>query len=292
MKNIENEMTVDGDARPAPTGTEAGPTTTGRDARPTARWQELTGLTPEREEKMSADERDAAIRKLVAEVERQARLEFERTVFRDPLVRVCKSLGISRTKLSGYSRELTGLRAHELTDRIKAETLPAQVREWVERTLAPVLEDFATRVDRSRLDDDGYYIMWTRRVWRYVKAMRSGPSRRRWALELGYPNPSRLSRACLIAHGKSIDEMEFDHVQHVVQKFFEELLAERGTGFQPVKEHGQDARATGEPQAKPGFKAAAPLDPKQVGKQITEMLDMWRREGAGKKRLQERTRAG
>src|SRR4051812_30384502 len=107
-------------------------------------WQKISGIDPASEDKLDSNARDAAIRKLVLEVERRATVEFERadsglipaeerTVFWDPLARVCLQLGISRTKLSLYTRELTGMRAHEISDRILARrTLKAKVTANVE----------------------------------------------------------------------------------------------------------------------------------------------------------------
>jgi hypothetical protein len=45
-------------------------------------------------------------------------------------------------------------------------------------------------------------------------------------VELGFPNASRLSRACLIAHRCSIEDLEGNLVILIVQKFFAELLKE------------------------------------------------------------------
>src|SRR5438874_10480804 len=95
-------------------------------------WQKISGIDPQSESEMSRAERNAALRKLIADVTARATVEFadedegdipesERTIFWDPLQRICMQLGISRTKLSAYSRELTGMRAHEISDRILAQ---------------------------------------------------------------------------------------------------------------------------------------------------------------------------
>jgi hypothetical protein len=257
-------------------------------------------LTPEREEKMSADERDAAIRKLLAEVERHSRVEFERgaktppgerTVFWDPLVRVCKSLGISRTKLSGYSRELTGLRAHEVTDRIKAGKLRETMHVWVAGVLNTVLAAMEKTLDRSRLSDKAYRQACLRQCLDAVKHARSGAARGTWSYELGYPSPSQVSRACLLAHGMAIADVESALVQRIVQKFFDERM-DSGTGFQPVKVHGQDARAANAPppalkrKALPApmrEKAPASTQARTRGEQIIEevVAEMMREKFAG-----------
>jgi len=201
-----------------------------------AEWQKISGLTPANEKSMSADARDAAIRKLIAEVEVRARAEFargetvpkgERTVFWDPLERICMQLEISRVKLSALSRELTGLRAHELTDRIKARTLPTLVQKRLLKVLVMELEAMRKTFDRSRAQDAAYVTGAVMRLWKLVKQEHSGVFRMRWAMDLGFPNPSRLQKACLLAFGISIEEMEARLIQDIVQKIFCERTEEQ-----------------------------------------------------------------
>jgi hypothetical protein len=196
-------------------------------------WQKISGLNPATEQDLPADQRDAGIRKLVAEVDRIARAEFargdsvpkgERTLFWDPLARICALLAISRTKLSAYSRELTGMRAHEITDRIKAESLPAQLSAWIERLLEPqfislLRQQTKLMRETSRLNPDVENFFRN-----FVKAQRSGLARASFAASLGYANPSRLNRACLLAHGMSLDELEAKLLDPIVQKFSDKLI--------------------------------------------------------------------
>jgi len=67
----------------------------------TPAWQKISGINPATEQDLALDQRDAGIRKLVAEVERLAQIEFdrgakvpqgERTLFWDPLARICALL--------------------------------------------------------------------------------------------------------------------------------------------------------------------------------------------------------
>jgi AraC-like DNA-binding protein len=51
-----------------------------------------------------------------------------RTFLWDPLPEICNCLGISHSKLSQLCREVTGMTAHELLDRIRAETVKDQMR--------------------------------------------------------------------------------------------------------------------------------------------------------------------
>ena len=196
-------------------------------------WQKISGIDPATEGNLDADGRDEAIRKLVREVETRATAEFsradagkipegERTAFWDPLARICLQLGISRTKLSLYTRELTGMRAHEISDRILAKrTLKARVLARVEKLLLPELERMRTILPPAEQIKEFYVLETVNRFVKWMRAMRSKERRARFAAEMGFANHSRLSRACLLAHGMAIDEMEGRMVCTLVQKFFD-----------------------------------------------------------------------
>ncbi|HYG76259.1 MAG TPA: hypothetical protein VEK08_14740 [Planctomycetota bacterium] len=213
------------------------------------RWQQISGITPEREASMTDDERDAGVRALLKEVQRLARQEItrgekapkgERTVYWEPLERVCRILGLSRTKLSSFSRELTGLRAHEITDRIKAETLPALMHARLEKELQPLRSLIERKAERSRAQDPAYILKWVRYCLRIVRTARSGSARGRFALELGFPNPSRLQKACLLAQGMSIDELEDLILTDMVQKFLKGIAEPARTSeTKPAANKGQ-----------------------------------------------------
>ena len=198
-------------------------------------WQRISGIDPKRENEMTRDERDAAIRKLVQEVHRRAIVEFEsddegkipedeRSIFWDPLQRICMQLGISRTKLSNYSRELTGLRAHELSDRIRAKRkLPERLTKWVQELVG--LEMNSMRASFAKMRIDGRVRQyWMGRMVKTVKSFRTHELRAHFAGQMGFANFSRVSRACLLAFGKSLDHIEADLVRTYVQKFFDEFI--------------------------------------------------------------------
>jgi len=203
------------------------------------KWQQISGIDPQRESEMDADARDAAIRKLIKEVTERATVEFERadagkipdgerTIFWDPLQRICMQLGISRTKLSSYSRELTGLRAHEISDRILAQRkLMDRLRARIEKILQPDLEfmrepyitqpHFTAGIIR---DDKAGRVHSMKSLRKFEKAAS-------FAAEMGFANFSRLNRACLLAFGKSLDQIEAELVCTYVQKFFNEIVKVR-----------------------------------------------------------------
>ena len=207
-------------------------TENGTDSRPL--WQQISGIDPANELKMEADARDTAIRKLVQEVEQRAGVEIERaangkvpagerTAFWDPLTRICLQLGISRTKLSLYTRELTGMRAHEISDRILARrVLRIRMTAYVENIMRAELEGLKKSPNGIH---PGMRAQLQQRFVRWVRSLRMKERRAGFAAGLGFANPSRLSRACLLGLGMSIDELEARIVCTLVQKFFSEMGA-------------------------------------------------------------------
>jgi len=216
-------------------------------------WQRISGIDPKRENEMTRDQRDAAIRKLVQDVHNRAVAEFEsedsgkipegeRSIFWDPLQRICLQLGISRTKLSNYSRELTGLRAHELSDRILAKRkLPERLTHWVKTLVGLEMNSMRETIAKGRIDGQVRQF-WMARMVKTVKSYRLHELRAHFAGEMGFANFSRVSRACLLAFGMSLDHVEADLVRTYVQKFLDEML--KATG-EPPKRHERQ-----EPQVK------------------------------------------
>jgi hypothetical protein len=187
---------------------------------------------------LSRTERNAALRKLVAEVTARATVEFadedngeipksERTIFWDPLQRICMQLGISRTKLSAYSRELTGMRAHEISDRILAKRkLKERLRARIEYYLRSEVEFLREELTRGEIFFEQLGGE-TRDLVRLLKSRRKFERAASFAVEMGFANFSRLNRACLLAFGKSLDQIEAELVCTHVQKFFEDRLKEQ-----------------------------------------------------------------
>jgi AraC-like DNA-binding protein len=193
-------------------------------------WQQLSGINPETEREMAAEERDAAILKIIDKADEIINAEMtravpagQRTVFWDPIERVCALLEISRTKLSRYSYELTGLRAHERSDKVKAARLPGDLQALVELFIANLIETalrplFANGSTTQQEIENAIAF-----AFKALRQERSGPAAARHAMDLGYANPSRLKHACKIAHGMSLEEMERNIVAKLVQKFFDDL---------------------------------------------------------------------
>ena len=227
-------------------------------------WQQISGIDPATEAKLDADARDEAIRKLVREVEARASVELERaetgkipegerTLYWDPLARICLQLEISRTKLSAYTRELTGMRAHEISDRIVAKKyLLKRMWRYIGGKIRPELEAMQKCAPPREKIYEGHRMQTETRLLRWVRSLRQKDARAGFAARMGFANPSRLSRACLLAHGKSIDEMEAFIVRNMVQKFFEEVM---GKTDAPPKRQEREEKQKVESELTPEAKA-------------------------------------
>ncbi|HYF47813.1 MAG TPA: hypothetical protein VEJ63_00290 [Planctomycetota bacterium] len=195
----------------------------------TPQWQVLTGLTPEAEEKMSPEDRDAAIRKLLADVERRAQAELdradkcpggERTPYWDPVEAACQDLGISRVKLSKYARRLTGIRAQEIGDKLKAKLVRPKIEAVVTEEL-----DFWWKCFGLERCDSANRMLFTdvkRHVERdfreYMKKRMRKDNAPLFALKLGFSNITRLRKACILAFGTTLDALVRQIASDMVQK--------------------------------------------------------------------------
>lgn len=216
--------------------------------KPIPAWQTISGLVPERELAMSDVERDSAIRTLLKTVCDAARAELnrpvpegERTAFWEPIERVCFRLQIAKTKLSKYSKELTGMAAHEISDKIMAERLPELIEKWV----APMLADFPERMRKAasqfRPNKESFLIAWKRQAVEAIRAAREGRASVRWTDALKFASIPRLRRACQHAHSCSIEELEERIIHQLVQKMYEPLAAEIQASLANVPEWIQNS---------------------------------------------------
>ena len=156
----------------------------------------------------------------------------ERTFLWDPLPEICVRLGIARCKLTELSRELTGLSAHELIDRIRAEKIrdkmAADLRRMAEvwlRTRRRRDPDDPSGEARLDLDDPDEV---AEHFWKYVRWRRRAPyfHRTSWAIEHGFANYPRFFRACLLVYGKTPHELEIEVLEMFVLKLIDAHVAE------------------------------------------------------------------
>lgn len=134
-------------------------------------------------------------------------LKAERTVFWDPLPEVCFYLEIAPTKLAQYAKQLTGLGAKDLVDRIRVENLRAQIRERLWR----VSEQVSKGNDMKRLSArDGAGVL--------LKALKSSEhfqNRQDLALSVGIASKQRLLRAVLACEGVTLEQLELQEAEKV-----------------------------------------------------------------------------
>lgn len=172
-------------------------------------WQRISGLYPELEGKMTRQERREGLRKLFKEYERLAREALaehasdpekeERTFLWEPVAMICGELGIARRKLSALTKELTGMAAHEVVDKIRAE----KIEEQMEAELA---EFFQGRLKAGHgFRGESYYAGWDWEciLWDKLKDSRKKPyfDLANWAVRMGFPNYARFRRGVMLAHG-------------------------------------------------------------------------------------------
>ncbi|HYF49054.1 MAG TPA: hypothetical protein VEJ63_06595 [Planctomycetota bacterium] len=212
----------------------------------TPHWQLLTGLSPEAEEKMSPEARDAAIRKLLADVERRAQLELdradkcpdgERTPYWDPVQAACQDLGISRVKLSKYARRLTGVRAQEIGDKLKAKLVKPKIEAWIAEQFKiwwevlgkrMVGQTFLSAQEQERssppLPFDSYDL--ARKLGREFSESLKFKNRRdaanRFAIKVGFANITRLRKAVVLAFGTTLESIMTKFAYDIVQKCVEQ----------------------------------------------------------------------
>jgi len=178
-------------------------------------WQTLSGIEPENEAEQSPEMREQAIRRLLDAVIRLLKFEMKeaeknrdewRSYMWDPLPKLCYFLGISRSKLTRYSKEVMGLSAHELVDGIRVQALCGRMKEALRAMVGFALP----RLEGSN-EEKAY------QVWKDLKAGRKGPKwdRQSWAIGLGFPNYSRMYRACLVLFGKTPAQMEFEVIEEL-----------------------------------------------------------------------------
>ena len=168
-------------------------------------WQEITGFTsPEAERKMPRQERRLALRRLFKHYEKMVRDALaehaadpdkeERTFLWDPLPTICFELGIARRKLSQLIKELTGMAAHDVIDKIRAEGVTAKLEENI---VALLKGRYEAGRDYSNIGSHWYpefcaALRQSKRGLRFDRA--------HWSIQLGFANYARFRRGCMLAN--------------------------------------------------------------------------------------------
>lgn len=191
-------------------------------------WQTLSGLEPEGEAEMSPREREASIRRLLGAVIKLVKFEMDeaekqkddwRSFMWDPLPKVCFYLQISRTKLTKYAKEAMGLSAHEIVDGIRVQKLRERMKEVLRGFVLCQVNGISKELgEKVRAGDELSFAVWKR-----LKFSRRTPKwdRQTWALSLGFPNYSRMYRACLVLFGKTPAQLEFEVIEELCLEIVE-----------------------------------------------------------------------
>ena len=214
-------------------------------------WREISGMDAEGEDACSPGERAEQIGKLLNAVEKLARYELNaheakraagekdaRTYLWDPLASICKYLVISQRKLTTLSKEYTGMAAHELIDRIRAERVKdkmrADLRPFVaeflstqrhEATKTPSTEGSDGKPADATLPSTNPQSAFRNpqlagAIWYALKVSRQSPEfhRATWAMSHGFANYQRFYRACLLYYGLTPGQLELEVIRELLDE--------------------------------------------------------------------------
>ena len=214
-------------------------------------WRRVTGLVAEHEMRLRPSERRGALLRLARTVERMVRAEWKRvlepetgrenrgdpfadderemrsggckfatrTEYWNPVSEICFYLEIAQTKLSELLKQVTGLRATDLSDCVRAEGLRASLKEKMRKAArAWEQNQFMTTDYRplaKLLAEEGRAI-----VLREYRASDEFLDRSELAKEFGLGSRARLYRAVRICEKMELDELE----REVALEVFLEML--------------------------------------------------------------------
>jgi len=136
-------------------------------------------------------------------------LKAERTVFWDPLPEVCYYLEIAQSKLAQYAKQLTGLGAKDLVDRIRVENLRAKIRERLRLVSEQTQASSGNDVKRLSVRDGAGVLL------KALKASEHFQSRQELALSVGIASKQRLHRAVLACEGVTLEQLEMQEAEKV-----------------------------------------------------------------------------
>jgi len=203
-------------------------------------WRLVSGILPGNDlHAMHPNERAGRLTLLIRAVEKVIRYEwraFEKTRregvasqvddprvrWWDPMRLVSEHFGIAYSALSRFSREVAGLAASDLTDRVKAETMRTRMKEEVKAWVLAIHKENAKALEDVKADEKADAL------WSLVakKRGRGRWSRAAWAARFGYSSYTKFQRACLAEHGVSPVELERAVLEEVLESNALELKVE------------------------------------------------------------------
>jgi len=246
----------------------------------TAKWRVVSGITVENERTLDGKERRAALRKLFAAADAEIRaemqeakedLEFkeERTFLWEPLPAVCRRLEIPECVLTRHLKELTGMTATQLVDRIRAEGLKERIR-------AQLAECFKRRWWPGKAAMHQCRMEQRERFRQGLKLHRMERSfcLATMAIELGFANYARMYRACLLRYAKTPTQIEDEIVKEFDDYYrMAELLKNRREAAEAWTQHARELDKYRAPYADDWAKAMKER-PEWVAK-MREELGLW-----------------
>ncbi len=192
-------------------------------------WQTITGFDAKTEPSLAHDKRRQSLRKLLHAVKQLIGAEIqldetlppeekeERTVFWNPLPAICNHLGIARSKLTSFMKELTGVGAHELVDQQRVKDLKVTMRDELRECAR------ALRANHHRFHLESFSRM-EEMLAECVKQRRAENGicdPMTMALSYKIPTYPRFYRACLVVHKKSPAQLEAKLVSKVIDEILE-----------------------------------------------------------------------
>ena len=147
-----------------------------------------------------------------------------RTYQWDPLAKVCHELGISRSRLSRYCKEIKGIAAHEVMDAIKAQKVLPKLRKDMKHFVLIMYRSFRLKHKKFDCVYKEEDTRWA--LWKELKFRRRIPDfKTTWAIDHGFPSYARMHKACLIRYGKTPHQLEMEILLRIALKFDENCEA-------------------------------------------------------------------
>jgi hypothetical protein len=211
-------------------------------------WQTITGFDANTESSLAPDKRRQSLRKLLHAVKQLIGAEIqldevlppeekeERTIFWNPLPSICHHLGIARSKLTSFMKELTGVAAHELIDQQRVKDLKTQLRDEIR---------LYAREWREKFDDGSFQ----RKHLHHLEEMLAEKVKNErlkkgicdpttLALSYKVPTYARYYRACLVVHKKTPLQLE----AQIIADVLDEILAAEATRPPDVQKNLEEER--------------------------------------------------
>ena len=149
----------------------------------------------------------------------------QRTEQWDPVAEICFYLEVAQTKLSDLLRQANGLRARELSDCVRVESLRSKLKERMRGPARAWLKNQFMTADYRKLARmplaEGAAI-----VLKGYRASERFLDRTEWARECGVGSRGRLYRAVRICERMELEELE----RSVAEEVFKEMLPDIWAG--------------------------------------------------------------